>query len=152
MLRMRKRQEPAPLETAPGLPAPPPGAAPPRPVRVIAGADVQDLDLVGRTVADARAVAQAIFGVAPDALALLDGHHVDEHTVLGEGQLLEFVKHAGEKGAEGAPTAEAPAASGTIELVEDRAVWRRNGQAVGTLRLGTLVGRIAAAGAGPPAW
>ena len=71
----------------------------PRQVRVIAGADVQDMDLAGRTVAEARVVAQALFGINADAVALIDGREADAQQVLDAGQLLEFVKHAGHKGA-----------------------------------------------------
>ena len=51
----------APVDTAPS------------PVRLIAGADVQDLPLAGRRVGEARTVARNMFGIAPAALALVDG-------------------------------------------------------------------------------
>ena len=36
--------------------------------------------------------------IDPTAVATVDGVEADEHTVLNEGQVLNFVKQAGEKG------------------------------------------------------
>ncbi len=44
-------------------------------------------------------MARALFGIGEDAVAIIDGQRAEEHQVLGEGQLLEFVKHSGQKGA-----------------------------------------------------
>jgi hypothetical protein len=134
MMQRRRHEE----ETTARHPAPHPprtGAAPGGRVRVVAGADVQDVDLAGRRVADARAVAQAILGIHPAAVALLDGREVRDEQVLEPGQLLEFVKHAGQKGA-----------GPVIEMAEDRAVWRRNGQPLGTLPVRELLARAGAGG------
>lgn len=115
-------------------------------VRVIAGADVQDMDLAGRTVAEARTVAQALFGIHPDAIALIDGLEADEQRRLGAGQLLEFVKHAGHKGVAGA-------ARGTvIEVAGDRATWRSNGRSIGGTSVRDLLGRIESTGDAPERW
>jgi hypothetical protein len=121
------------------------GPAPaPRPVRVIAGADVENMALAGRRVGDARAVAQALFGVHPNAVAVVDGQRVTDHHVLGEGQILEFVKHAGQKGA--------AARVSTIELADDRAVWWQNGREMARTGMRQLLDRVASAGPDPAAW
>jgi hypothetical protein len=145
-LQRTKRQEA--IEAAAPLPGPGAAAGAAGPVHVIAGADAQDMDLVGRLVADARAVAQAIFGIHPAARALVDGREVGEAHVLGPGQLLEFVKHAGVKGA--APAAE-PAGQSVIELTEDRAIWRRGDRQLGTTSVHELLARTDA-GASPQTW
>jgi len=140
-------------EVRPGPPPPAPMTPLPRQVRVIAGADVQDMDLAGRTVGDARTVAQALFGIAADAVALIDGQRVDDAQRLGEGQLLEFVKHAGRKGAGLARSrANAPAAGPVIEVSGDLATWRRNGRPLGTTTVNTLLTRIHMAGQGVRSW
>jgi hypothetical protein len=117
---------------------------PPQQVRVIAGADVQEMDLVGRTVGEGRTVALALFGIRPDAEALVDGRNAREDQVLGAGQVLVFVKHAGQKGA-----ADAAARKGengpVIELSGEKARWGRNGAWLGTAPLADLLRRTAAA-------
>lgn len=139
--RQQHRTEPAPLEPA-ADPTIPPATPARRAVRVIAGADVQDMDLAGRRVADARAVAQALFGVHPAAVALVGGRRVTEEHVLGDGQMLEFVKYAGQKGA----------AASTIELADRRAIWRQNGREMATAGVQSLFDRVAATGSGAGAW
>jgi hypothetical protein len=42
--------------------------------------------------------------IAPDAIAVVDGVETGETAVLTEGQVLNFVKHAGEKGTGSWPT------------------------------------------------
>jgi hypothetical protein len=121
-----------------------------RPVRVIAGADVQDLDLAGRTVAQARVVARALFGVGDDAVALIDGQRAEEQQALGEGQLLEFVKHSGQKGA--LLRATRKAVGPVIEVAGERAIWRRNGRRLGMMSVTDLLGRIETVGPAPQRW
>ena len=146
--QQRRRTEPLP-PAATAADAPGPLAEPARrQVRVIAGADVQDMDLAGRRVADARAVAQALFGVHPAAAALVGGRRVTEAHVLAEGQMLEFVKYAGQKGA----VAPAPRGASTIELEAASAVWRQRGREMGTVAVRRLLDRVAASGDGPDAW
>jgi hypothetical protein len=140
----QRRVEPVPLDPNALDPSLPPAAPRRRQVRVIAGADVEDMDLAGRRVADARAIAQALFGVHPNALAVVDGHRVGEEHVLADGQRLEFVKFAGQKGAGGLPS--------VIELSDDRAVWRQNGREMGSARVHELLDRVADVGRGPAAW
>jgi hypothetical protein len=132
-----------------------PHGAPPSPqqaaqtVRLIAGADVQDMALAGRTVAEARTVAQAVFGIHAQATALVDGRAVSEAHTLLTGQQLEFTKYAGQKGAAADALA---AAKLVVEVSEDRAVWRRNARVLGSTTLSDLVSRIGAVGETPASW
>jgi hypothetical protein len=138
------RTEPMPPDPTANDPTVAPAPPRRRQVRVIAGADVEDMDLVGRPVADARAIAQALFGVHPNALAVVDGRRVADEHVLAEGQRLEFVKFAGQKGA--------TAAASTIELAGDSAVWRQNGREMARTRVDALLDRVADVGRAPRAW
>ena len=125
------------------------GAAAAR-VRVIAGADVQDLDLAGRCVGAARAIAAALFGIHPAAVALVGGRQVRDDHVLAVGEHLEFVKYAGEKGA--GAQASVPAARSAIEIAESSAVWRRDGRTMGSTPVRHLLDRVVATGSGPATW
>jgi hypothetical protein len=82
--------------------------------------------------------------VHPNALAVVDGRRVAEDHVLTEGQRLEFVKFAGQKGA--------GARASVIELADDCAVWRQNGREMGRTRVDALLDRVADVGRGPQAW
>lgn len=120
-----------------------------RPVRLIAGADVQDLDLAGRTIAAARTLARALFGVGEDAVALIDGQRAEDTHVLAEGQLLEFVKHAGQKGT---PLGLRHIKGSVIEVAGSRAIWRRDGRRLGAMKLHDLLDRIQTLGPTPKHW
>jgi hypothetical protein len=72
-------------------------------VQVIYGASVQNLPLGGMTVSQARELASALLQVAPRTPFLLNGRPAGASTVIRPGDLLEFVHHAGEKGAAGGP-------------------------------------------------
>ena len=67
-------------------------------VRVIYGAGVQTLPLVGLTVAQARDAAIAILGVDRRAPALVNGRPARPEYRVEPGDEIEFVHHAGEKG------------------------------------------------------
>ncbi len=67
-------------------------------VNVIHGCYGHSLPLAGMTVGEARAELEERMNIDPDAVALLDGDGAAEDAVLVEGQVLTFVKHAGEKG------------------------------------------------------
>jgi hypothetical protein len=67
-------------------------------VQVIWGAMAQQMELVGMTVGDAQGLLQQAFNLAPDATALVDGQLVTRDQRLSSGQVLEFVRPAGEKG------------------------------------------------------
>jgi hypothetical protein len=67
-------------------------------VSVVYGVYAHSLPLVGMRVRDARGALEERMNIAPDATAVVNGEEVDESAVLEEGQVLTFVKHAGEKG------------------------------------------------------
>jgi hypothetical protein len=67
-------------------------------VQVIYGASVQTLALAGLTLAEARPFVETILSVAPRSPALVNGRPVRASYVIAEGDALEFVHHAGEKG------------------------------------------------------
>ncbi len=67
-------------------------------VDVIHGVYAHSLPLAGMTVRQARSELTERMNIAPDALAVVDGIESSEDYVLHEGQVLNFVKPAGEKG------------------------------------------------------
>jgi hypothetical protein len=67
-------------------------------VEVIHGVYAHSLPLAGMAVRDARLELEDRMNIDPEAVAVVDGRQADEDTVLAEGQVLNFVKHAGEKG------------------------------------------------------
>ncbi len=67
-------------------------------VSVVHGCYSHSLPLAGMTVREARAELEERMNIDPDAMALIDGNDATEDTPLTEGQVLTFVKHAGEKG------------------------------------------------------
>lgn len=67
-------------------------------VGVIHGIYTHSLPLAGMTVRRARAELSERLNIAPDALALVDGNEVGDDFVLAVGQVLNFIKDAGEKG------------------------------------------------------
>src|SRR5262245_35033060 len=67
-------------------------------VEVIHGVYAHSLPLTGMTIRQARTELEDRMNIAPDALAVVDGVEANEATVLREGQVLNFVKPAGEKG------------------------------------------------------
>lgn len=68
-------------------------------VQVIYGASVQELPLGGMRVSEARELALTILQADPRAPVLLNGMPVRLDHLLAPGDSLEFVHHAGEKGA-----------------------------------------------------
>jgi hypothetical protein len=72
-----------------------------REVEVIYGASVQTLALAGLTVAQARPLVETILAVHPRSPALVNGVPARTNQVIAEGDSLEFVHHAGEKGFNG---------------------------------------------------
>jgi hypothetical protein len=75
-----------------------PTAVAARGVQVIYGASVQTLALVGLTLAQARPLVETILAVAPRSRVLVNGRQVRDTHVIAEGDGLEYVHHAGEKG------------------------------------------------------
>jgi hypothetical protein len=77
-----------------------PVAAAPRTGRVdvIHGIYAHNLPLAGMTVAQARVELEDRLNIAPEAVAVIDGVEAGEEELLREGQVLNFVTPAGEKG------------------------------------------------------
>ena len=67
-------------------------------VEVIHGVYAHSLPLAGMTVRTARGELEERMNIDPDAVAVVDGVEVDPDVTLREGQVLNFVKPAGEKG------------------------------------------------------
>ncbi len=67
-------------------------------VRVICGVHTLEAHVAGRTVGDVRAALGQALNVSPAAVAVVDGVEVGAGHVLREGEQLEFVRLAGEKG------------------------------------------------------
>jgi hypothetical protein len=67
-------------------------------VEVVHGVYAHSLPLSGMTVGQARMELADRMNLHPESIAVVDGHEVGDDTMLGEGQVLNFVKHAGEKG------------------------------------------------------
>ena len=89
-------------------------------VKVIYGVHAIEATLAGRTVLSVREALAQPLNISPRAVALVNGQEVDSTHVLSQGELLEFVRYAGEKGRE--PTKIGP-------LTPDRAgMEKRYGQ------------------------
>jgi hypothetical protein len=69
-----------------------------REVEVVYGASVQTLALAGLTVAQARPLVETILAVDRRSPVLVNGLPARATQVIAEGDALEFVHHAGEKG------------------------------------------------------
>lgn len=67
-------------------------------VEVIHGVYAHRLPLSGMTVGQARSELADRMNIDPDSIAVVDGNEVGDDAILGEGQILNFVTHAGEKG------------------------------------------------------
>jgi hypothetical protein len=67
-------------------------------VDVIHGVYAHSLPLAGLTVKLARAELEDRMNIDPEALAVVDGVEAGEDVLLREGQVLNFVTPAGEKG------------------------------------------------------
>lgn len=72
-----------------------------RDVQVIYGASVQTLALAGLTVAQARPLVETILAVDPRSPVLVNGRPARASYLIAQGDALEFVHHAGEKGRTG---------------------------------------------------
>ncbi len=67
-------------------------------VRVICGVHTLEAHVAGRSVEDVRAALGQALNISPAAVAVVDGVEVGAGHVLHEGEQLEFVRLAGEKG------------------------------------------------------
>lgn len=67
-------------------------------VRVICGVHTLEAPVAGRSVEEVRAALAQALNISPAAVAVVDGVEVGAGHVLREGEQLEFVRLAGEKG------------------------------------------------------
>jgi hypothetical protein len=67
-------------------------------VRVVYGVHALEAGLAGRTVLSVREALAQPLNISPRAVALVNGQEVEAGYVLSPGELLEFVRYAGEKG------------------------------------------------------
>lgn len=104
MERLRRRVDDTPQEETLARPpiAPPPATAPvaaSATVQVIWGPIAEHIAVAGMTAAEARALLQGPYNIAPHANMLVNGAPVSRTQRLAAGDTLEFVRLAGEKGA-----------------------------------------------------
>ncbi|MEE9606199.1 MAG: hypothetical protein V3U03_00560 [Myxococcota bacterium] len=101
MERMRRRRRPGEPEAPPEYEAQRPqengGAG--SGVQVIWGATADSFDLAEMTVGDAYRMLSAPLNIAPAVAALVNGNASDANHRLAAGDVLEFARPAGEKGA-----------------------------------------------------
>lgn len=69
-------------------------------VKVVYGVHALEASLAGRSVQGVREALAQPLNISPQAVALVNGQEVEAGHVLGAGELLEFVRYAGEKGQE----------------------------------------------------
>lgn len=74
-------------------------------VRVIYGVHTLEVAVAGRSVLSVRDALTQPLNISPEAVALVNGREAEASHLLAPGELLEFVRYAGEKGQETAPTA-----------------------------------------------
>jgi hypothetical protein len=67
-------------------------------VEVIHGVYAHSLPLAGMSVRQARAELDDRMNIDPEAVAVLDGREATDDDLLVQGQVLNFIKAAGEKG------------------------------------------------------
>ncbi len=66
--------------------------------KIINGVNELSSNLTGRTAGEVRAMLAQALNIDPTAAAMVAGGKVGEDYVLADGDELEFVKSAGEKG------------------------------------------------------
>jgi hypothetical protein len=69
-------------------------------VKVVYGVHALEAALAGRTVGSVREALTQPLNISPRAVTLVNGQEVEADHVLGQGEVLEFVRYAGEKGGE----------------------------------------------------
>ena len=79
----------------------PPVAAPTGQVKISYGVHVLTAAIAGKSVGEVRQTLKEPLNIDPRALALVNGREASASLVLKEGDQLEFVRLAGEKGRPG---------------------------------------------------
>lgn len=67
-------------------------------VTVSHGPYAEQLPVAGESVGRVRTMYADRFDLDPLSQAIIDGHEVDDDTIIEAGQLLVFIKRSGEKG------------------------------------------------------
>lgn len=67
-------------------------------VRVIYGVHSLEASIAGRSVGEVRTALKQALNIGPQAVAVVDGREILESYMLQAGEVLEFVRLAGEKG------------------------------------------------------
>lgn len=67
-------------------------------IRVVCGANAQQVEFAGRTVADTREYLQQSLNIPADARVLVTGRAVADDYVVQDGEQVEFVRESGRKG------------------------------------------------------
>ncbi len=67
-------------------------------VRIIYGVHSLEVNIGGRSVGEVRTQLRQALNIGPRAIAVVDGREVMESYILQSGEVLEFVRLAGEKG------------------------------------------------------
>jgi hypothetical protein len=71
----------------------------PEAVLISSGLHAAEFPVSGRSVAEIRRRLADRLDIDPESQAVVDGHFVSDDTVVTAGQVLSFMRHAGEKGA-----------------------------------------------------
>lgn len=66
-------------------------------IKVICGANSQELEVVGKNVKQVKEVAKDILNLPDNVQALVSGNNIENTYVIREGDVLEFVKPGGRK-------------------------------------------------------
>jgi hypothetical protein len=67
-------------------------------VKVSSGANTQDMELAGKTIAEVKQELKDVLNISDDANAVISGDNVETTYVLQNGDVLEFIKKSGDKG------------------------------------------------------
>ena len=93
-----RRESRRPLLSFFGTGSPAGGGADAGTATVIHGVHLQELPVAGRTVAEIRERFGDRLGIDPESRAVLRNREVDEDTIVRTGEVLSFIRRAGEKG------------------------------------------------------
>lgn len=67
-------------------------------IKVVCGANVQEAEIVGKTISEVRAELAEVLNIPVDSRAMVSGDNVEATYALQVGDTLEFIKESGDKG------------------------------------------------------
>jgi hypothetical protein len=67
-------------------------------IKVVCGANYEEAEVVGMTVAQAKRALMESLNIPEDSQAIISGDNVNTDYILREGDTLEFIKPSGENG------------------------------------------------------